>query len=195
MEGRTGCRCRTAYNCGDTHLRRSSEIFSEIFSDWHLGSRRRRSRRTRRLPLSSRLPYHQINVIDTQTTGLSTILWTVAVHKLTGLRILSSGVDIRRTRFNHFWRKIHRADCGGGIICRSITAFRVRGRESEMSGINGAEGRNEGRGDSMEGWMEECATSDNNKGIKNAAAIAPLNSIDVRVQILEFRSSAPSRND
>ena len=41
----------------------------------------------------------------------------------------------------------------------------------------------------MEGWMEECATSDNNKGIKNAAAIAPLNSIDVRVQILEFRSS------
>ena len=58
-----------------------------------------------------------------------------------------------------------------------------------MSGINGAEGTKEGRGDSMEGWMEECATSDNNKGIKNAAAIAPLNSIDVRVQILEFRSS------
>ena len=142
MEGRTGCRCRTAYNCGDTHLRRSSEISAEVFSDWHLGSRRRRTRR--RLPLSSRLPYHQINVIDTQTTGLSTILWTVAVHKLIGLRILSSGVDIRRTRFNHFWRKIHRADCGG-IICRSITAFRVRGRESEMSGINGAEGRKEGR--------------------------------------------------
>ena len=81
-DGRTGCRCRTAYNCGDTHLRRSSEISSEVFSDWHLGSRRRRSRR--RLSISSLLPYHQINVIDTQTTGLSTILWTVAVHKLIG---------------------------------------------------------------------------------------------------------------
>ena len=81
--------------------------------------------------------YHQINVIDTETTGLPTILLTLPVYKLVGLRILSTelakGMAIRHTRFDNFWRKIRNRQMTGGIICRSITAFRVsegeRGRK------------------------------------------------------------------
>lgn len=163
--------CRTAYNCWDTHLRRTDNISRSIFrlALWQS----MRSRPGRRVGCLSRIIKSMSLTPKQQVCRL--FLLTSLLHKLLTIHTLSFAMawSFATQDSITFGGKSKNV---GGVICRSITAFRVdevgwgRKRESEMSGINGAEGES----------MEECATSDNNNGIKNAA-LPPPSHLDINI--------------